>query len=45
MLSVDPYELIRPKHVIDGMSIRAISRELGHSRKTIRKALALGTPQ
>lgn len=44
MLSVDHYELIRRKHLIDGLSVRAISRELGHSRKTIRKALALGTP-
>lgn len=44
MLSVDHYELIRRKHVIDGLSIRAISRELGHSRKTIRKVLAVGTP-
>ena len=44
MLSVDHYELIRRKHVIDGLSIRAISRQLGHSRRTIRKVLALGTP-
>lgn len=44
MLSVDHYELIRRKHLIDGLSLRAISRELGHSRKTIRKALAYGTP-
>ena len=44
MLSVDHDELIRRKHLIDGLSIRAISRELGHSRKTIRKALAHGTP-
>ncbi len=44
MLSVDHYELIRRKHLIDGLSLRAISRELGHSRKTIRKALAHGTP-
>jgi transposase len=44
MLSVDHYELIRRKRLIDGLSIRAISRELGHSRKTIRKVLAIGTP-
>ena len=44
MLTVDHYELIRRKHLIDGMSLRAISRELGHSRKTIRKVLAYGTP-
>ena len=40
MLSVDHDELIRRKHLIDGLSIRAISRELGHSRKTIRKVLS-----
>jgi len=44
MLSLDHYELIRRKHLIDGQSIRAISRSLGHSRKTIRKALAHPTP-
>jgi transposase len=44
MLSVDQYELIRRKHLVDGLSIRAISRELGHSRKTIRKAVKHATP-
>jgi len=44
MLTVDPNELIRRKHLIDGLSIRAISRTLGHSRKTIRKVLKHGTP-
>ena len=44
MLSVDHYELIRRKRLIEGLSIRAISRELGHSRKTIRKALKHATP-
>jgi len=44
MLSVDHYELIRRKHFVDGLSVRAIGRELGHSRKTIRKALVHGTP-
>ena len=45
MLSVDHYELIRRKHFVDGLSVRAISRELGHSRKTIRKVLSyVGEP-
>ena len=44
MLTVDHYELIRRKHLIDGLSIRAISRTLRHSRKTIRKVLKHGTP-
>jgi transposase len=44
MLSVDHYELIRRKHFVDGLSVRAISRELGHSRRTIRKALMHGSP-
>ncbi len=44
MLSVDHYELIRRKRLVDGLSIRAISRELGYSRKTIRKALKHVTP-
>ncbi|MDP6718057.1 MAG: IS21 family transposase [Pirellulaceae bacterium] len=41
---MDQYELIRRKHLVDGLSIRAISRELGHSRKTIRKAVKHATP-
>ena len=44
MLTVDHYELIRRKYKIEGMSIRAISRELHHSRQTIRKALKLVNP-
>ena len=41
---MDHYELIRRKRLIEGLSIRAISRELGHSRQTIRKALTHVTP-
>ena len=44
MLTVDHYELIRRKYFVDGMSHRAIARELGHSRKTIIKALAHPIP-
>jgi len=44
MLTVEHYELIRRKHFIDGMSSRAIAHELGHSRKTIAKALRQAVP-
>jgi DNA-binding CsgD family transcriptional regulator len=44
MLTVEHYELIRRKHFIDGMSARAIAEELGHSRKTIGKALKHAVP-
>jgi len=44
MLTVEHYELIRRKHFIDGMSSRAIAQELGHSRKTIAKALRHAVP-
>ena len=36
---MDQYELIRTANRVYGKSIRAIAREYGHSRKTIRKAL------
>jgi transposase len=39
VLEVEHYELIRRKHEREGMSQRAIARELGHSRKTVAKAL------
>ena len=44
MLTVEHYELIRRKHFIDGMSARTIAQELGHSRKTIAKALKHAVP-
>ena len=44
MLTVDHYELIRRRHFIDGLSRRSIARELGHSRKTIAKALRHAIP-
>jgi len=40
MIGMDQYELIRTASRVYGKSIRAIAREYGHSRKTIRKALA-----
>jgi DNA-binding transcriptional MocR family regulator len=44
MLTVDDYELIRRKFFLDGVSQRAIAAELGHSRKTVAKAIAQPVP-
>ncbi len=44
MLSVEDYEVIRRKVVIEGKSQRATAQELFHSRKTISKALKYGSP-
>jgi transposase len=44
MLTVEHFELIRRKFLIDGMSQRAIASELRHSRKTVAKALAHAAP-
>jgi transposase len=40
MLKMDQYELIRTAHRVYGKSGRAIARDTGHSRNTIKKALA-----
>ncbi|MCG8605388.1 IS21 family transposase [bacterium] len=39
------YELIKTAHRVYGKSIRQISREFGHSRKTVRKALREVSPR
>ena len=39
MLDVDAYEQIRRKVEIEGLSKREVARTLGHSRKTVDKAL------
>jgi transposase len=44
MLTVDDYEVIRRKVKIQGWSQREAARRLGHSRKTIRKALEQSVP-
>ncbi len=44
MLTVDHYESIRRAYHIEGKSRRQIARELGHSRKTVSKALKYSTP-
>jgi transposase len=44
MLTVVDYELIRRKFFLDRESARAIAKELGHSRKTVAKAIANPVP-
>ncbi len=44
MLTVADYELIRRKFLIDGQSARSIAKELGHSRKTVARAIANAVP-
>ncbi len=44
MLTVEHYELIRRRVLNEGKSQRQVARELGHSRKTIAKALKLRIP-
>jgi len=39
MITMDQYEFIRIAHRVYGKSIRAIERETGHDRKTIRKVI------
>ncbi len=44
MLTVDEHDLIRRKHLVDGMSQRAIAQELGYARNTVAKAVANPIP-
>jgi len=44
MLTVDDYEQIRRKHLIDGMSKRAIAREMSLARNTVAKAINQAVP-
>ena len=44
MLQVEDYERIRRAVMVQGKSQREASRELGHSRKTIAKALKHSSP-
>ena len=44
MLDVEAYEEIRRKVEIEGLSRREAAKELGHSRKTVDKALKLRIP-
>jgi len=44
MLKVEDYEVIRRKVMAEGWGVRKAARELGHSRKTVRKALEFSSP-
>jgi transposase len=44
MLTVNHFEIIRRKVLLDGYSQRDVARELGHSRKTVAKALEHHSP-
>lgn len=44
MIKVKEYEAIRRAYFVDGWSIRKISREMHHCRRTIRKALQHAEP-
>ena len=45
MKTVDDYESIRKAYYLEGLSIREISRRLGHGRKLIRKAIDQAQPE
>jgi DNA-binding transcriptional regulator LsrR (DeoR family) len=45
MLVVETIAKIRRAYLVDGMSIKAISRELRVSRKVVRKVLRSGTTE
>jgi transposase len=44
MLTVNHFEIIRRKVLLDGHSQRDVAKELGHSRKTVAKALGHPSP-
>jgi len=44
MLTVNHFEIIRRKVLLDGHSQRDVAKELGHSRKTVAKALSHPNP-
>lgn len=45
MKTVDDYETIRRAYFVEKQSIRAIHRQLGYDRDTIRKAITSPAPQ
>ena len=44
MLTVNHFEIIRRKVLLDGHSQRDVAKELGHSRKTVAKAIGHPSP-
>jgi transposase len=44
MIQVEDREVIRRAYYTENKSVRRIARELGHSRKTVRKAIASAEP-
>ena len=44
MLTVNHFEIIRRKVLLDGHSQRDVAKELGHSRKTVAKAMEHPSP-
>ena len=44
MLTVNHFEIIRRKVLLDGHSQREVAKELGHSRKTVAKAVEHSSP-
>jgi hypothetical protein len=44
MLTVDQIESIRRAYHLEGKSIRAVARELGHGRRVIREAISGADP-
>ena len=44
MLTVNHFEIIRRKVLLDGHSQRDVAKELGHSRKTVAKAMEHASP-
>ncbi len=44
MLTVDDYDRIRRKVIVEGLSQREVAKELGHGRNTVAKALKHSSP-
>ena len=40
MVTLDEYARIRRAHAVEGLGVKALARQFGHSRKKIREILA-----